>query len=132
MREFFVAMIPTGKERPRKAAGGGFYTPPKTRDAENYIADCYRVACIGKQPYTGQVSVHIDVFKPLPQKSRAEAYQPFTCKPDIDNCAKLVLDALNGVAYLDDSQVNVLSIVKHDRERDQVAGFGVRLDSPHE
>lgn len=33
-------------------------------------------------------------------------------KPDADNIAKTVLDALNGYAYQDDAQVVVLSIVK--------------------
>ena len=33
-------------------------------------------------------------------------------KPDCDNFAKMVLDALNGVAYLDDSQCIKLSVRK--------------------
>ena len=35
-----------------------------------------------------------------------------TKKPDVDNVAKSVLDALNGVAWLDDSQVVRLEISK--------------------
>ena len=38
-------------------------------------------------------------------------------KPDADNIAKLVLDALNGVAYHDDSQVSALLVVKDTRLR---------------
>ena len=34
-------------------------------------------------------------------------------KPDIDNIAKAVLDALNGVAYGDDNQVTALEVSKH-------------------
>jgi Holliday junction resolvase RusA-like endonuclease len=33
-------------------------------------------------------------------------------KPDVDNLAKAILDALNGVAYEDDSQVYSLEVQK--------------------
>ena len=35
-----------------------------------------------------------------------------TKKPDTDNIAKAILDALNGVAYYDDAQVVELHVVK--------------------
>lgn len=38
-----------------------------------------------------------------------------TYKPDADNIAKAVLDAMNGLAFVDDSQVVSLSVTKHDR-----------------
>ena len=37
---------------------------------------------------------------------------PKTTRPDVDNYAKCVLDALNGLAYRDDSQVVDLHVVK--------------------
>ena len=37
---------------------------------------------------------------------------PCTIKPDCDNIAKIVLDALNGLAYDDDSQVTELEVHK--------------------
>ena len=40
-----------------------------------------------------------------------------TFKPDVDNIAKAVLDALNGVAFEDDSQVVRLRCSKHPRKR---------------
>ena len=36
-----------------------------------------------------------------------------TQKPDADNIAKSVLDALNGLAYADDKQVVTLEVDKH-------------------
>ena len=33
-------------------------------------------------------------------------------KPDLDNMAKAVLDALNGLAYIDDSQIYSLTLYK--------------------
>ena len=35
-----------------------------------------------------------------------------TKKPDCDNIAKIVLDALNGIAYHDDAQVAELTVIK--------------------
>lgn len=40
-----------------------------------------------------------------------------TGKPDCDNIAKAVLDALNGVAFDDDSQVVTLVVRKYPRVR---------------
>ena len=35
------------------------------------------------------------------------------CKPDVDNIAKAVLDALNGVIWVDDKQVVELTVKKY-------------------
>lgn len=41
-------------------------------------------------------------------------------KPDIDNIAKVILDALNGIAYRDDTQVVSLSCQKQYAEEARV------------
>ena len=43
--------------------------------------------------------------------------QADTKKPDVDNIAKNVLDALNGLAWSDDSQITSLSVKKMPRTR---------------
>ena len=43
-----------------------------------------------------------------------------TKKPDCDNIAKVILDALNGIAYHDDSQVVELVVHKHYAETTRV------------
>lgn len=110
---FAVDMKPTGKERPRFTVQGGrvhTYTPQKTKDAEAEISAAYLMA--GGKRYEGPVMVGVTavykVPKNTPKNKREEMLEgkvkPKT-KPDIDNVVKLVLDALNGVAYIDDSQV---------------------------
>ena len=47
-----------------------------------------------------------------------------TKKPDVDNVLKAVMDALNGVWYLDDKQVVVGSVCKEYAPQD-----GVRVDA---
>lgn len=104
-----------GKQRPR-VTQRGTYTPKKTLDYERLIAESYIKA--GGSMMSGQISVSIAVFRALP-KSRPKkiASEPDTVKPDVDNIAKTVLDALNGVAYADDSQVVRLVVNKFPRER---------------
>ena len=43
-----------------------------------------------------------------------------TKKPDNDNIAKIILDALNGVAYQDDKQVVSLQVEKYYTEADEM------------
>lgn len=78
---------------------------------------------IGKdapQPFFGKspVGVQITCYEPLPaSKPRSVASEPFTKKPDVDNIAKLVLDALNGVMWADDAQIVHLDVTKGSRTR---------------
>ena len=41
-------------------------------------------------------------------------------KPDADNIAKIILDALNGTAYHDDAQIVQLSVRKQYAEKNSV------------
>jgi len=47
------------------------------------------------------------------RRDASDTAVPHTKKPDIDNLAKAVLDALNGVAWHDDSQIYQLHIIKY-------------------
>ena len=60
------------------------------------------------QPLDGPLQVSIEfVFQ---VKSKPQAWRIKT--PDVDNLVKLILDALNGIAYHDDRQVAVLMAAK--------------------
>ncbi len=75
----------------------------------------------------GPVAVSIAVFRgrgrPSSKKGREQAekglIRPVT-RPDVDNVAKLVLDAMNGIAYRDDSQVVSLTVDKWFSERPRI------------
>lgn len=105
-----------GKGRPRFTRSGHTYTPDSTRIYEDMVRAMYRQAC--KEPPTdAAVKVCIVVWmipaKSLSKKQRAkELEHPPMKKPDIDNISKIILDALNGVAWNDDKQVVSLEIVK--------------------
>ena len=67
--------------------------------------------------------MRIDFFFKIPKswtkKQKAEAKWHIK-KPDIDNLQKAVKDALNGIAYRDDSQVCKVMALKQYAESDGV------------
>lgn len=109
-----------GKERPRfSRSGKHVYTPSKTIKAEREIRKAFIAAGGVKAPKGVEVMVHITTVRPLP-KSRPKRIEsePDIYKPDVDNIAKLVLDALNGCAWHDDTQVTELVVGKCERVRE--------------
>lgn len=106
-----------GKQRPR-VTRNGTYTPRETKEAERVIAWTWMEAPGSAIIKMCPVSVRIEVYRELPKsKPKRIQSEPDTHKPDVDNIAKLVLDALNRVAWEDDAQVTELSVVKHPRTR---------------
>ena len=108
-----------GKGRPRFTRGGHAYTPKGTRDYERAIREAYENAPDSPpEPFSGPIDVTIVTSRQLPKSTpKSVIREPDTHKPDVDNIAKVVLDALNGVAWHDDAQVTSLTVVKLDRER---------------
>ena len=120
---FEIPGEPTGKGRPRYANIRGMvrtYTPKKTRDYERHVQQCFRRTLGIQTPLEGPVSVEIRAAFAVPESLSAVrkrrcwggSLKP-TKKPDADNIAKTVLDALNGLAYRDDASVVSLTVEKH-------------------
>lgn len=110
---FSVAGEPTGKARPRVTRTGHAYTPEKTVLYENlikmeYESQCGDAYCEKDVPVALSISAFYGIPKSATKRKREEMLageiRP-TKKPDADNLAKLVGDALNGIAYYDDSQI---------------------------
>jgi Holliday junction resolvase RusA-like endonuclease len=91
---FTVDGEPMVKARPRVTRTGHTYTPKTTVDAEAKVRGAFDAA--GCEGFASAVGVEVAFF----QGTRA--------RKDIDNMVKLVLDALNGVAWADDVQVAVV------------------------
>jgi Holliday junction resolvase RusA-like endonuclease len=112
---------PMGKQRPR--IGKGFtYTPTKTVNYETLVKLTIQQK-LQKwdkfDPLKGEISAEITAFYSIPksaskkkQKSMLDGEIRPTKKPDSDNVAKIILDALNGIAYKDDSQIVDLIVHK--------------------
>lgn len=111
--EFVVEGEPQGKARPRfSRRSGTVYTPSKTAKYEKEIRQAY-IAAGGKMiPAGSYVAVTVDAYFEIPKsytkRKRLDCEHNINRpdkKPDIDNVVKVVLDALNKVAYADDKQV---------------------------
>lgn len=123
--KFEVDGLPQGKARPRfNTFSGRVYTPKKTVDYETLV----RWAYIGYRypKLVGPLVVAIDAWFVPPKNYSEKKKQALidglyaTKKPDVDNIGKIVLDALNGTAYDDDSQVSVLIVSKQYGERARI------------
>lgn len=121
---FIVKGKPQGKARARtfydtRAAKMRSVTPDQTRSYEDLIRWNYRAA--GGVYYADKtLQVAIEAVYPIPQSfSKAKKNDAVngdlrpTTKPDCDNVIKVVLDALNGIAYHDDKQVVCVSCSKY-------------------
>lgn len=111
--EFIVEGEPQGKARPRfSRRSETVYTPSKTAKYEKEIQQAY-IAAGGKLiPEGSYAAVTVDAYFKIPKsytkRKRLDCEQNINRpdkKPDIDNVLKVVLDALNKVAYKDDKQV---------------------------
>ena len=104
-----------GKPRPRVTRHGA-YTPRKFVDYEKRIADEFRKQL--PKPLEGAVSVKVTIQRRMPKsRPRKIVSEPDMFRPDLDNIVKLVMDALNGVAYFDDNQVTLIQAEKLPRIR---------------
>ena len=115
--ELFFPFEPVAKGRPKFTRTGHSYTPPKTQDYEKSLKQYYADNCTDF--YEGAIKVYLTFCMPIPssisKKKRmlmVSNTTKHTKRPDGDNLAKAVLDALNGLAYADDSQVTILHIEK--------------------
>ncbi|MDF1546114.1 MAG: RusA family crossover junction endodeoxyribonuclease [bacterium] len=106
---------PMGKQRHRMTKTGHTYTPKETVEYEKRVASLF----VGAKNRPGlpffpdsPVCLNLRAYFPIPkswskkkqERARSGEIRP-TTKPDIDNITKIVCDALNGVAFEDDSQV---------------------------
>lgn len=125
--EFVVAGEVRGQMRPRTRIAGGhaqIYKDPADRAWESRILAEYWAQC-GGALHTGEVSVEIVITRALPRSVREP--DPDTHKPDVDNVAKSVLDAISGTAFLDDRYVTDLRVTKTMRAAGDVDVMVVRV-----
>ena len=135
--DFTVPGIPVPKARAADfvtSAGRRIrLTPEKTREWERLVAWYARRAMGARAPMTGPLAVIITVYVPIPaswtltRKRQAMTGRLLpTSRPDLDNYAKGVLDAVSrtrkqpAICFENDSQVVDLSLSKRYSEEPRV------------
>ena len=138
--EFIVNGKPQGKARARTFYNSQIgkmqsITPEQTRSYEDLIRWSYKASggkYLGEAPIILQITAEYRVPASWSKRNRelalAGKIYP-TVKPDCDNIAKSVLDALNGVAYHDDKQVIGLALQKVYAEQSRLS---VNVDAMEE
>lgn len=110
--KFVFEVTPQPKQRPR-FGNGRTYTPGRTKNYEDALRVLAKAQMVGKKMLTGPLAMEIRFYFPMSKSVKYKTDQDFhTKRPDADNAAKAIMDALNSIAYADDSQIAVLHAVK--------------------
>lgn len=126
---FEIIGEPMGKQRPRFARVGNFtrtYTPKETASYENLVKLYYEGfggEYFGEDMLKVEIEARFSMPKSFTNKKKEQALNEQirpTKKPDCDNIAKIILDALNGIAFDDDKQVVELVVKKKYAEQPKV------------
>jgi Holliday junction resolvase RusA-like endonuclease len=141
--QFTVPIAPIGKQRARTYVAGykvgkpemKTVTPKATKDAEKTIRIFVHQAMVAagiREPITEGALMLIVVafFRPAKLfKMDPEGMNWATTRSDADNVAKLVADALNGLAYDDDRRCSIIAGAKRYDETPRIMGYLMKLDS---
>ena len=115
--EFHVKGNPIPKGRPR-VINRKAYTPKRTRAYENIVGWIAKFAMKNRQPFDQPLIVTMSFTIDIPprwsqlKKKSAEEGLLWPKRHDVDNLAKSILDACNGIVFEDDGQVCELHICK--------------------
>lgn len=121
IRTFIVKGNPVGKKRPRfrvilakktKKRIVQTYTDKATKDYEKKVREAYLEEFPDEKPFEGEIAILTKFYFPVcksytkkVKKMISDGEMHPTKKPDNDNLLKIVQDALNNVAYIDDAQI---------------------------
>ncbi len=127
--KFTVLGEPKGKGRPRfSTQTGRAFTPKQTVSYETLVHTEYMVQCKGfRFSDDAMLDMRILAYYSIPKSGNkkekaqklANVIRP-TKKPDMDNVVKMVADALNQVAYKDDTQIVDCQVRKFYSEQPRI------------
>lgn len=136
---FFAPGIPKGQPRPKAFSRGGFASVYDPGTAENWKS-CIATAIkphLPETPYDSPCCVAIEFLMPRPKghfKTGKQAGQRkdtapvlFLGKPDCDNLAKAVLDALTNIGLWRDDSI-VWNLVVTKKYADAFAGANISIE----
>ena len=104
MASIFIDIRPKAAPRPRVTRNGTYNDPSYTNYKKTIALQSKNTF---KQKDTA-LAMHLEFYFKIPKswsKEKKENIPHHTSIPDVDNLTKSIKDALNGIAYKDDSQV---------------------------
>lgn|SRR5678815_4363884 len=99
------AFIPKGARFPVVTADNAKTKPWRQQVAGTALAEIARTGWTPRQE--GPVLIEANFFFERPKSAKKSVVYK-TTRPDLDKCARAILDSLKGIAFMDDSQVNHL------------------------
>ncbi|WP_418465374.1 RusA family crossover junction endodeoxyribonuclease [Faecousia sp.] len=125
---FSVPGEPVAKGRPRFLRSGAAYTPAKTKNYEKLVRLEYaRQAREYQFPPNVPLAIRVEAYLAIPKSASRKRRESMELgllrplkRPDADNILKSVTDALNGVAYRDDSQLVYEAVGKYYSSRPRI------------
>lgn len=126
--EFIVKDEPYGKERPRLSRFGT-YTPKTTLSKENYIKFITQKEMFENNItiFENAIYVELEFIFTRPKSVSVKRRPNHTVKPDVDNCIKLTLDAMNKIAYKDDNLIIALAAKKRYVKKEETAKTIIKI-----
>lgn len=121
----FIPGEPCAQGRPRFSTAGGFvraYDPAKSRNYKAYVkAVCAEEAKNQGWLFNTDLPLEVEIIAGLSiPSSKSKKFKQAAAdgveKPDVDNIAKTVTDALSGVIYKDDKQIVSLTVANRYAE----------------
>lgn len=108
---FEIPGEPKGKQRPRWNKVGT-YTPAQTKSYEAYVKQLFCMECPQFVPMEGALRMEVRIFTAPPKSASNKKREAMlngiirpTKRPDVDNILKIIMDALEGLAYSNDKQI---------------------------
>lgn len=125
--KFEIPGEPQGKRRARFVRAGHFiksYADPKCVSYETFVREMFCLAYPEFIPLEGALAIEIEAFCGMPKsvsKKKRELMENGKIRPakrpETDNIGKVILDALTGLAFKNDSQITRLLVEKLYSER---------------
>ena len=116
-----VPGIAVSKLRARTGKNGNFYTPKKLSDYQEAVGWTAKEQMMRQEVTAFEKDVPLFMTIAFVKKGK------LTGKPDISNLVKAIEDALNGVAYHDDSQIVKLLATKVNFRDGELIGVAIRI-----
>ena len=111
-----IKPVPLQRNKHKEGAPKPFL-PKRSREFRESLQWIMRAAMKGKEIYQGALEITINLYRNIVPTARGYG--------DADNHAKAVLDAANGILFVDDKQVVKLQVIKH---KCKIEGLTIDID----